>query len=489
MGFKADMSFLRFLTMGAAGVERTMAQMRAMGFSPIELERYCSSNKIWTTKVKRLRLPDLLCIQTGLRVEVRAKSDLKIRMSDAPANPDRVWDAGLRDDDVAAFIACPEGANGPVPAEQAVFFTIRSLRESTQQSRLGPPKSASEGAERDRTWPSTVPSRNGTVVSTDGGRLVVLMDGDGLPARRQSYSLEGRHAYVQRGDLFKADVSIIAGAPSSLADLSSYLQHRYDPLANLATQNPVDRYAAVKALRFRDDLHSSARSNLAGVLRSETDERIALEAAGSLAGLQSSEGEDFLHAVLRGNGRADLRMEAIFILTELATPFARDELSAIAGDRGFGGDELRQAAVWGLGKTGLKAYRELLSYIDDPEEDVALHAIAAFGVDTPRSVIDQLVQALLTNDTRRAPAASEALRVIGTDSVLDALTDAASTGNLPDWLLATIGRLPSQMVRSRLQGTPLLEAIRPILLFAEDAHWLSTETMRVDMAFLLKQNI
>jgi len=40
-----------------------------------------------------------------LRVEVRAKSDLKIRMSDAPNNPERRWDVGLRNDDVAAFIA------------------------------------------------------------------------------------------------------------------------------------------------------------------------------------------------------------------------------------------------------------------------------------------------------------------------------------------------------------------------------------------------
>ena len=32
-----------------------------------KLERYSRSNKIWSTKVKRLRLPDLLCVRTGLR--------------------------------------------------------------------------------------------------------------------------------------------------------------------------------------------------------------------------------------------------------------------------------------------------------------------------------------------------------------------------------------------------------------------------------------
>ena len=151
MGFKADTSFLRFLSMGAVGVHRTMERFRDRGFEPIELERYCGSNKIWTTKVKRLRLPDLLCVKTGMRAEVRAKTDLKIRMSDAPANPDRVWDAGLRDDDIVALITCFDTDDGPEPADDAVCFTVGALRASMDRSRLGPPKSASEGAERDRT--------------------------------------------------------------------------------------------------------------------------------------------------------------------------------------------------------------------------------------------------------------------------------------------------------------------------------------------------
>src|SRR5690348_15832776 len=121
MGLKTDTSFLRFLSMGAIGVRQTIAQLEQLGFRPIELERYCGSNKIWQTKVKRLRLPDLLCVRTGLRTEVRAKSDLKIRMSDAPSNPDRTWDAGLRDEDLVAFIAIVEDENGQRAADEATF--------------------------------------------------------------------------------------------------------------------------------------------------------------------------------------------------------------------------------------------------------------------------------------------------------------------------------------------------------------------------------
>ncbi len=69
MGLKVDSSFLKFVTMGALGARRVAELMKQAGLQPIELERYSRSNKIWQTKVKRLRIPDLLCVRTGLRVE------------------------------------------------------------------------------------------------------------------------------------------------------------------------------------------------------------------------------------------------------------------------------------------------------------------------------------------------------------------------------------------------------------------------------------
>jgi hypothetical protein len=260
MGFKTDASFLRFLTMGAAGARRVMQQLAAAGFQPIELECYCTSNKIWATKIKRLRLPDLLCVRTGLRVEVRAKSDLKIKMSDAPNNPERAWDAGLRDDDLVAFIACFDSESGPMPADEAAFFPVFSLRASVGKSRLGTPKSASEGSERDREWPAVIPTRHGTVeqISDEPApnrrrKLVVLMDnqGKGKPARRQTYVLNGKTSYVRPGDRFRGRASIIAGTPPVMARLEDYAARAYDPLAALESPNEVDRYTAAKALPRR----------------------------------------------------------------------------------------------------------------------------------------------------------------------------------------------------------------------------------------------
>ena len=63
MGFKTDWSFLDKISMGAVGTEAVIEQLNQMGHRVIELERYCTSNKIWATKIKRLRIPDLLCLQ------------------------------------------------------------------------------------------------------------------------------------------------------------------------------------------------------------------------------------------------------------------------------------------------------------------------------------------------------------------------------------------------------------------------------------------
>lgn len=104
MAFKEDWSFLDKITMGAVGTEKVIKKLNRLGHDTIELEWYCTSNKIWSTKIKRLRIPDLLCLNCGKRIESRAKSKLGIIMSDAATNPDRRWFTGLRDNDLVAFI-------------------------------------------------------------------------------------------------------------------------------------------------------------------------------------------------------------------------------------------------------------------------------------------------------------------------------------------------------------------------------------------------
>ena len=185
-----------------------------------------------------------------------------------------------------------------------------------------------------------------------------------------------------------------------------------------------------------------------------------------------------------------MRMEATFILTELRTAEAAAVLLKIASAPEFADDEIRQAAVWGLGKSGAKRYEDLVPFLKDPERDVVLHAIAGFGADTPKGAIERLISELNSGDARIVPAASEALRNIGSELVLSSLIAVAkerSGGH--DWLLATMGRLSADMVRSALKGDALLERLGPLLLLSNSENWVAEDSVDIDLKFLLKQNL
>ena len=127
MGFKEDADFARYVSMGATGTAAIASYLRdRYGHRPIELERYAMANKVWQTKVKRLRLPDLLCVACGRRVESRAKSALAIVLSDSDT-PGREWYAGgMRDDDLYAFTRADLSTFPPMVG-QPVFFSSAAL--------------------------------------------------------------------------------------------------------------------------------------------------------------------------------------------------------------------------------------------------------------------------------------------------------------------------------------------------------------------------
>lgn len=73
------------------------------------------SYKIWKQiKIKRLRVPDILCLNCGTRVEARAKTQLEISMSHSLSDPERGWDKGLADRDVVALSLCAKSGERPV---------------------------------------------------------------------------------------------------------------------------------------------------------------------------------------------------------------------------------------------------------------------------------------------------------------------------------------------------------------------------------------
>lgn len=264
----------------------------------------------------------------------------------------------------------------------------------------------------------------------------------------------------------------------------------WDPVRNLTAPDAVDRYAAAKAIPHRVTDARKEQAALLARLKGERDDRVALEIAASAARLQAEGGIEHVAATVWNHERADLRLEAVLILSELGTTEAATELKRIATATEFSGNELRQAATWGLGKAGCKAFAELVDLLGDADDTVALHAIAAFGPDTPASVVKPLVGVLRSGSARERAAASEALRLIGSDAVLRALVEALRGDDWPrTWLLVTLGRLDAERVRSALAGDPLMAELEPLLALGPRENWLASPEIAVDLRFLLLQDV
>jgi hypothetical protein len=116
--FKSDDSFLEKLTIGAVGTRAVFDDLQRQKHEPIELERGSMSYKIWKTiKIKRLRVPDPLCLKCSARTEARAKTKLELSMSHSMADPARGWDRGLTDRDMVAFSLVRKIREGPTDWE------------------------------------------------------------------------------------------------------------------------------------------------------------------------------------------------------------------------------------------------------------------------------------------------------------------------------------------------------------------------------------
>ncbi len=187
--FKTDESFLEKIAIGATGTRQTFANLREQGHEPIELERGSMSFKIWKAiKIKRLRVPDILCVRCARRVESRAKTRLEVSMSHSLADPDRGWDASLAHDDRVAFVYCEKTGTGPVDwsADPRIqYVQVKVLRQAwaARQTRTERAKGAQEGFEVRVTWPTALASAEGKVERVDADGIGYRSSGNGRSLR------------------------------------------------------------------------------------------------------------------------------------------------------------------------------------------------------------------------------------------------------------------------------------------------------------------
>lgn len=487
MAFKQDEDFLRFITMGAAGTAAVSQHFReAHGHRTIELERYAMANKIWATKIKRLRLADLLCLDCGVRVEARAKSDLKVRMSHSNT-PGREWDAGQRETDICAFVPWSEGG----PAGSPECFTVGAMRGSVEHAKFGPPKAASEGAERDLTWPTRVAARDCEVdeIRWQTGRVVLKP----FVGRRQTVYLRGEvptNIYVDEGEEVPARRMFVMGClerPETLACPGSTWKY----CADLSEGGDIDRYAAIKAAGFRDE--EDVEAELVRIAQDPScDERIRLEAWASLSRLEPVDYTREVVTAAQNRTAGDpqamaLAMEAIFILSELGTSEAADALSLLAADPTLD-SEARCAAVWGLGVAGLAEPARVLPHAADADEDVALHALAGIGP-LPSPMVPRVVSMLEGTDIEAASAAM-LLGMQGEQGISCLLEAAVGEGRGATWAAGALGELSEADVRL-VAGADLDARLERTLtpMWTQAQSWLRRQQADTPLQFLQRQTI
>ena len=443
MGFKEDADFARFVSMGAVGAAAVAHHLSTEhGHRMIELERYAMANKVWQTKVKRLRLPDLLCVRCGLRVEARAKSKLGIVLSHSDT-PGREWDAGgMRDHDLYAFLRA-DLDTFPPQTGLPTYFEAHALRSTEQHARRSAPKAASEGSEITLTWPCWVPSASGRLVGIDEGERIVYAGTDG---HKRVYwhwrNWKGqRIVYTEADGLFVGGDTIVAGIVSA-PESSDCPGDVWDPGADIESSTDVDRYAGIKAAgaTLRTDLQDELS---AVAVDGSFDWRIRLEAAVSLARFDGNRWRHMIvHFVDDAAATPEQRMEAVLAASELPASAASDALFEVASDIGHH-PELRAAAAWGLGQGDAAQPELLLDLALDSEEIVALHAIAAID-ELPEAAKTVLFEWLHGQDERKGDVASH---LLSRHQCIGLLLDAYERGG-PARLRASsaLGRLPRETV-------------------------------------------
>ena len=103
--YKDDSTFLHYLAMSYVGESTAIELMRAYGHE-FEFDGYgAGSVEIYKDVFcKQKRTPDLRCRRCGQKLEVRAKSNLKIAMSHSASRP---FDKELAAEDWVGFVRNP----------------------------------------------------------------------------------------------------------------------------------------------------------------------------------------------------------------------------------------------------------------------------------------------------------------------------------------------------------------------------------------------
>lgn len=380
--FKTDESFLEKISIGAIGTQQVFASLRKSGHQPIELERGSMNYKIWKKiKIKRIRVPDILCVDNGIRIESRAKTSLEISMSHSTSDPERGWDFGMKDNDFVALVVCEKFGDRPIDwkaGDLVQFVSIKDLREAEKKNQVNfiKPKGAQEGFESRIIWVSTLASSDGTIVEINPTNIKYKTTKGKIISIRLSKSGQTLNPVVKVGEKVYQNQILASVVPIYKSIPKNKVKADYF-LANLNNLNLSERYAAVKALSYFD------QPKVIKALKKKLIEEgehiyVKLEAAASLARFGIEDGYTFLKTCLSDQYLQHV-LETVIVLNEIKSDRACEMLCEILLDGKYD-TEIRAGAAWGLGEQQNKSALEaIVTSFNFVEEHIKIEAARALA--------------------------------------------------------------------------------------------------------------
>lgn len=474
--FKSDYSFLRKLAVGAAGTTATIRRLNELGFNPIELERGSTGFKIWKRiKIKRVRVPDILCLNTGLRFESRGKTKPEISMSHSLKDPKRAWDAGMRDDDLVSITVFAQDDESPIDLRQVSpvhFVAVREMRRAFAAGQITTtePKGVEEGSEIRVIWTCAASNEDAVVSNVESGKIHLAPV---LTTRHQTIQLSRNNGrinllpQVKVGDVVEGNQIVAAVVPVyTTLKCPPAVQESYF-IERLGSVSLSERYAAAKALRYRG--FTVASPTLRARMK-DTDEDIyvQLEAAAALAVYSDPEAWEFIESNLRNSVMAvplETQLETVIVASEI--PGERSERLLIEVLRNSDRDaEVRAGAAWALGQFASKASATALA---DTFNSSALEirveaARALLRIAEPQ--VPHLVDLLKNGDPSKRDGISWALARTGKFNPLDVV--AGADDNLRRWISYILGYGRDNFVQTDVEA---ICRVDPEIYFAASVLW------------------
>lgn len=494
LSLKPDSSFFRKIAAGAVGARAVCADLAPYGHTFVELERGATQSKLWKdVKRKRVRIPDLMCLNCGIRIECRAKTDTSLSMSHSPTDAERAWDFGMVDTDWIAFPVCHpvtelDWTSGKLNEDRSYwrekrwvewsvkgqinYFTVQAFRSHLHaRSRI---KGVEEGSENFIGWDATFSTRNGPVLTVDqrDGKITIARQ-DGT--RPYTWRVKpGIEICVSPGDTVRENQVIASTVPPILKNgltcsgEFSAEQHR----KLLSSRERTLRFTGVKLARLRNEpQYELPAAELAS--DEEEDVYVRLEAASYLVACCGCSALELFTPYLESADQ-QTQLEAVIALGETRTSEAVGILSeTLSNDRRpyF----LRSAAAWSLGQIGSQQANANLvaafASIDLTLRYEALDNLVAIG----GPACNALLEGLRGADERVVAGCAEALRQQPhlPDGARRELMEGIRSPRPNKWIVWLIGNLPRDCFSVALAD---LQETAPELHYALSLLWSFVES-------------